>query len=143
MVSLLGMSTHDGSPEGLLNELARLLADNAIGLDRLAARPRGNRLPDETRGSIETVLDELDLVLPVSPTGDVAADRSSALVYGNGCFSVRRYEAASETYRSLLEADRSEARNQDRSLVCDRASYLAESLDAVGTAGGYQDHPGL
>ena len=121
------MNTH----EDLLNDLARLLADNSIGLDLLAARPRGNRLPEETRDSISAVLDKLDLILPVSTTGDAAADRSSALVYGNGCFSVRRYEAASETYRRLLQADHSDTSAGFNLGLCYlRLRRLSDAVDA-------------
>ena len=88
-----------------LDELAGLLADNAIGLDRLAARPRGNRLSQEIRDSIEAALDQLDQVQPDWSTGGVVGDRASRLIYGNSCFSVRRFETAVETYQRLLRSD--------------------------------------
>ena len=83
--------------DGLLDKLSRLLADNSIGLDLLAARPRGNRLSPEIRESIEALLDGLDKKHTDMGTSGSDEDRSSTLIYGNSCFAVRRYETAVDT----------------------------------------------
>ena len=86
----------------LLSQLASLLSEHGVGMDRLTPRPRGGRLSGDPLHEVEQALDAL---------GDQAqAEAQSSLVYGNGCFSVGRYAEAAAVYQEVLGKD---SRNVD------------------------------
>ena len=74
-------------------DLCDFLDANSIGTSYLTPRPRGSPLSDGSRETLTRLLEE----------SKAAAEVSSWLPYGNGCFAAQRYEESAGVYQAILE----------------------------------------
>jgi tetratricopeptide (TPR) repeat protein len=86
-----------------LAALSALLEQYATGTGRINPRPRGARLSEEIRATLEDAVAALE-----NASGELVSP-GELLVFGNGCYAIGRHADASEAYLSILANEPSNA----------------------------------
>ncbi|MEE3166068.1 MAG: tetratricopeptide repeat protein, partial [Chloroflexota bacterium] len=86
-----------------LADLSALLEQYATGTGRITPRPRGARLSEEIRATLE------DAVAALENTFGELVSPEELFIFGNGCYAIGRHADASEAYMSILADEPSNA----------------------------------